>query len=48
MQYYGRFYRSALYRLLARINAYLVRWLRNKYRRLAGVRCGYLGDGSPS
>ena len=38
MQYYGRFYRSALYRLLARINAYLVRWLRNKYRRLAGVR----------
>ena len=38
MQYYGRFYRSALYRLLARINAYLVRWIRNKYRRLAGVR----------
>ena len=38
MQYYGRFYRSSLYRLLARINAYLVRWLRNKYRRLAGVR----------
>jgi RNA-directed DNA polymerase len=38
MQYYGRFYRSALYRLLARINAYLVRWIRNKYRRLAGTR----------
>jgi group II intron reverse transcriptase/maturase len=38
MQYYGRYYRSALYRLLARINAYLVRWIRNKYRRLAGVR----------
>jgi RNA-directed DNA polymerase len=38
MQYYGRFYRSGLYRLLARINAYLVRWLRNKYRRLAAVR----------
>ncbi|MFF4139470.1 group II intron maturase-specific domain-containing protein [Streptomyces mirabilis] len=33
MQYYGRFYRSALYPLLMRINAYLVRWLRNKYRR---------------
>lgn len=38
MQYYGRFYRSALSPLLARINAYLVRWIRNKYRRLAGVR----------
>ena len=38
MQYYGRFYPSALYRLLARINAYLVCWLRNKYRRLGGVR----------
>ena len=34
MQYYGRFYRSALGRLLARINAYLMRWIRNKYKRL--------------
>lgn len=34
MQYYGRFYRSALYPLLKRINTYLVRWLRNKYKRL--------------
>ncbi len=34
MQYYGAFHRSALYRLLARINTYLVRWLRNKYERL--------------
>ena len=34
MQYYGQFYRSALYRLLQRINTYLVRWLRNKYKRL--------------
>ena len=33
MQYYGKFYPSALYPLLARINAYLVRWIRNKYRR---------------
>ncbi|MDJ0315351.1 group II intron maturase-specific domain-containing protein [Arthrobacter sp. H35-D1] len=33
MQYYGRFYPSLLYPLLARINAYLVRWIRNKYRR---------------
>ncbi len=38
MQYYGRFYRSALYPLLQRINAYLVRWIRNKYRRLRGLK----------
>ena len=34
MQYYGAFYRSALRPLLRRINAYLMRWLRRKYRRL--------------
>ena len=34
MQYYGAFYRSALYPLLKRINGYLVRWLRKKYKRL--------------
>lgn len=34
MQYYGAFNRSALYPLLKRINAYLIRWLRGKYRRL--------------
>jgi hypothetical protein len=34
MQYYGAFYRSALHPLLRRINAYLVRWLQRKYRRL--------------
>lgn len=34
MQYYGEFYRSALYQLLSRINAYLVRWIRKKYKRL--------------
>jgi len=38
MQYYGRFYPSALYPLLARINAYLVRWIRNKYRRYDATR----------
>jgi RNA-directed DNA polymerase len=38
MQYYGRFYPSALYRLPARINAYLVRWIRNKYRRYDKTR----------
>jgi hypothetical protein len=36
MQYYGAFYRSALYPLLGRINAYLMRWSRNKYKRLQG------------
>jgi RNA-directed DNA polymerase len=34
MQYYGAFYRSAMCQLLSRINAYLVRWIRKKYRRL--------------
>ena len=36
MNYYGAFYRSALYSLLGRINAYLLRWSRKKYRRLKG------------
>jgi hypothetical protein len=35
MQYYGAFYRSALLPLLRRINAYLMRWLRKKDKRLA-------------
>src|SRR5215208_2060283 len=34
MRYYGAFYRSALSTLLARINTYLVRWIRKKYKRL--------------
>jgi RNA-directed DNA polymerase len=34
MAYYGSFYRSALTPLLGRINAYLLRWSRNKYRKL--------------
>ncbi|MFD8035681.1 group II intron reverse transcriptase/maturase [Streptomyces sp. NPDC059717] len=34
MQYYGAYYRAALHPLLIRINAYLVRWIRRKYRRL--------------
>jgi hypothetical protein len=32
----GAFYRSALYPLLTRINAYLLRWLRKKHPRLRG------------
>ena len=38
MQYYGHFYRSVLYPLLARINAYVVRWIREKYKRLQGSK----------
>ena len=38
LQYYGRFYRSALYALCKRINTYLVRWARKKYRRLHGFK----------
>jgi hypothetical protein len=34
MQYYGRFNHSALYRLLQRINTYLMRFLRNKFKRV--------------
>ena len=34
MNYYGAFNRSAMYPLLQRINAYLIRWIRNKYKRL--------------
>jgi RNA-directed DNA polymerase len=38
MNYYGAFYRSEMYPLLARINAYLVRWIRKKYKRLKAKR----------
>jgi hypothetical protein len=38
MQYYGAFNRSALYGLLRRINTYLVRWLRKKYKRLRSLK----------
>lgn len=34
LQYYGVFYRSVLFPLLRRINAYLMRWIRKKYKRL--------------
>ena len=49
MQYYGAFYRSALYPLLSRINSYLVRWIRKKYRRLQGrKKAGACFDGITS
>ena len=38
MNYYGAFYRTELHALLRRINAYLVRWIRRKYKRLAGFK----------
>jgi RNA-directed DNA polymerase len=38
IQYYGRFYRTGLYPLLKRINTYLVRWARKKYKRLHGFK----------
>jgi len=38
MQYYGRFYRTELHPLLKRINTYLMRWARKKYRRLHGFK----------
>jgi RNA-directed DNA polymerase len=36
INYYGRFYKSMLYPVLRRINAYLVRWAMRKYKRLRG------------
>lgn len=38
MTYYGRYYRTALDRLLRRINTYLMRWAQRKYRRLRPFR----------
>lgn len=38
MQYWGHFNKSQMYGLLQRINAYLMRWARKKYRRLRSRR----------
>jgi RNA-directed DNA polymerase len=38
MQYYGRFYRSALFPILQRINTYLLRWAGQKYTRLRSYK----------
>jgi RNA-directed DNA polymerase len=38
MRYYGAFYSTALHPFLGRINAYLLRWIRKKYRRYRGYR----------
>jgi RNA-directed DNA polymerase len=36
INYYGRFYKSKLYPLFRRMNDYLVRWAKRKYKRLYG------------
>jgi RNA-directed DNA polymerase len=38
LNYYGRYYRSALTSLLRRINAYILRWARKKYKRLRAFK----------
>ena len=38
IQYYGRFYKSRLYRVLRHLNAALVHWARRKYKKLARHR----------
>jgi hypothetical protein len=34
LNYYGRFYRSALHAVFDTLDQYLVRWVRRKYQRL--------------
>jgi RNA-directed DNA polymerase len=38
MTYYGRYYRTELNQLLQRINTYLMRWARRKYKRLRAYK----------
>ncbi len=38
MNYYGRYHRSHLYPLLARINYHIMKWLRAKYKRLRNYK----------
>lgn len=38
LQYYGAFYRTGLYPFLQRINTYLMRWIRKKYKRFRPFR----------
>ena len=38
LNYCGRFYRTAMRPLLRRINAYLLRWARKKYKRLRAFK----------
>ena len=38
MNYYGKFYRTEMFGLLRRINTYLVRWARRKFKRLRSFK----------
>jgi RNA-directed DNA polymerase len=38
MNYYGKFYRTEMFVLLRRINTYLVRWARRKFKRLRAFK----------
>ncbi|KZS64452.1 hypothetical protein A4G26_27935 [Mycobacterium kansasii] len=38
MNYYGYFYRTELFPLLRRINTYLVRWARRRFKRLRSFK----------
>ena len=38
MTYYGKFYRTEMYDLLRRINTYLMRWARRKFKRLRAFK----------
>lgn len=38
MTYYGKFYRTEMYGLLRRINTYLMRWARRKFKRLRAFK----------
>jgi RNA-directed DNA polymerase len=38
MNYYGRYYRTEMFGLLRRINTYLVRWARRKFKRLRAFK----------
>ena len=38
MNYYGQFYRTELFALLRRINTYLVRWARRRFKRLRALK----------
>jgi RNA-directed DNA polymerase len=38
MNYYGRFYRTEMHALLRRINTYLMRWARRKFKRLRAFK----------
>nr|WP_312033981.1 MULTISPECIES: group II intron maturase-specific domain-containing protein [unclassified Rhodococcus (in: high G+C Gram-positive bacteria)] len=38
MNYYGRFYRTEIHAILRRINTYLVRWARRRFKRLRSFK----------